>query len=582
MKWKDFKIVFAFVKPYWAWELLLLVLVLAGAVTGLALPYFLMLIIDRVIPSGDYEELMRLLGILTLVYIGRSIIGFAADYLNTWLGNQIVRNIKLKLFSNLLHMPFAYFETHKPGDILQQVNHEVDKVQHFLLSSIIRLLTNGATAISLGVVLFALNAPLFFMSAIVIPISIAVNRYFGNKLRKTVEASSKQEGGLYSFYFDRIKNIRLIKSFNAHEREMQDLGKRFNGLFGLYLRNAIYASSGRNLAAFLVALGPLVVFAYGGYQVMEKAMTIGALVAYIQYLNRLYAPSNDLIGLYVDYIRAHESVKRILPILQTIPPPGEQAGVQQLKNSSIERITIQKLHFGYHKKPILRNINLVFEKGNRYAIVGPSGSGKSTLMKLLCRLYDYKHGRILVNQSVDLLTIGRHEWMERVTVISQEATILHDTIRNNLLYGSAMATDEQMYVALEKAGLAIFVRSLPQQLDTSIGDGEDSIVPSGGQMQQLALARVFLRNSEVLILDETTSAVDSLCDKTIFDSIFHYGRDKIIIAISHRLSTIRDFDEVIYLENGEVQETGSHEALSMAGGGYFELFKQQLVKDTVK
>ncbi|HYF29701.1 MAG TPA: ABC transporter ATP-binding protein [Chitinophagaceae bacterium] len=577
MKQRHLKHIFVFLRPYWLYEVLLFALLIIITLSGLASPYFLKIIIDEVLPSGDFSLLMWLLLALTGIYILRALVGLASDYLNTWLGGKIIFDIKTKLFNNLLHLPLQYFESNNPGDTIQRVNNEVDKIQYFLTTSIIRLLNNSLSVIGLVIMLCILDYTLFIASVVFLPLSIIANRRLSGKIRRNIESIGKQEGDNYNFYFDRIRNIKLIKTFNAYTAELLDIQGKLQNLFGLQKKNTLLTSTSRNISLFLVSLGPVVVLAYGGYHVMEKTLTIGAMVAFIQYLNRLYGPANDLLGLYVDYVKAVESVKRITPVLTDKHYQEFEKSDRSKSAGPVHSIELCNVSYNNGGQSLVRHVNLRLEKGRKYALVGPTGCGKSTLIKILCGLYEPHSGSVMINDTMRLKDMNKHYWMKHVAVITQDICILYDSIRKNLQYGNAAATDQQLWESLSLVNLSAHVKKMPQGLESKIGNGEQSILPSGGQMQQLALARVFLKDAAFIILDETTSSLDSENERHIMETISRQFADRIVLVASHRLSTIVDFDEIIYMESGNIAESGTHETLAASRKGYYSLFRNQLI-----
>ncbi|MBL7728935.1 MAG: ABC transporter ATP-binding protein, partial [Dinghuibacter sp.] len=392
------------------------------------------------------------------------------------------------------------------------------------------------------------------------------------RLKSIVQETSRREGDLFGFYYDRVKNIRIIKTFNAQQKETKDLVARIGAINGLHLKSSLVSSVARNLVGLFISFGPLIVFAYGGYQVMGGAMSIGALVAYIQYMNRIYAPSNDLSGLYVEYVRARESALRIYPLLSGKPP------VYPIKslNEQVCDLAINDLGFEYHKnKPVLNKITCEFRRGRKYAITGLNGSGKTTLVKILCKLYEPPVQCITINGKYDLAKIDPTAWMNKVTVISQESAVLYDTIKHNLSYANETAGEEEMIGALNKSGLNGLLNKLTAGLDTKVGDGDESIIPSGGQAQLISLARLFMRPADVVILDEVTASVDAEKEPILLQEIFGFCNNSIVIAISHKLSAIKEFDEVIFLKDGDIAEQGPPHVLMQRKGAFYELFKTQ-------
>lgn len=577
--YNDLKFFFAFLKKYLLLEALMLVLILVGTVCSLAAPYVLGKIIDVVIPSANRKILFELILIMIGVNIVRLIIGMCSDYLNTWLAGRIITDIKQELFCNLLNMPFSYFERNKPGEVIQVISQEVDKIQRFLTTGVIRLLNNVFTLLSLAVMLCYLNYKLFFVTLLMLPIIVFINAKISKHVRHLVKNTGIKEGELYNFYYERIKNISLVKLFNTFEYEQRQLFAKTKNLIRLNLQNTKLTALGNNGSFFFISLSPLLILLIGGYDVINQVMTIGALVAFIQYSNRLIAPTNDFLNLYIDYVKAHESAKRILPFLHS----GESEENNFLsKIEKVQRFTCSDLSFSINEARILSNVNMEFVRGNSYGIVGANGAGKSTLIKLIAKLYKPTVGNIIVNNKFSLENISRSEWCKHVTVISQHAHIFHESIKDNLIYANRNATEEDLWNSLEAVNLKAYVQSLPKGLDTLIGDGDESANPSGGQIQKLSLARSFLRRADVIILDEVTSAMDDYSRKEIMDIILKTFGDKIIIFITHDITDVMLFDQVFLLENGTLAEFGNHTELVKANGKYKSLFKHQLTTATAQ
>ncbi|WP_143306393.1 ABC transporter ATP-binding protein [Chitinophaga vietnamensis] len=574
MKWKDYQVFFSYLYPFWVRELLLFVLMIAGTLAGLASPYALKLIIDQYIPGKDYAGLLAVLGVLIIIYLLRMLIGFWSDYISTWIANKVVHNIKQNLFSNLMRQPYAYFEENNPGDIIQKVNQEVHKIQYFLTNSILRLSYNIFSIAGLSSMLLLLDYKLFLVALSVFPFSIILNRLWNRKIKVLVEKISVAEGGIFNFYIDRIRNMKVIRTYNAAGKESSALEEKLDQLFSLYRRSGIYSSLSRNASSFFLMAGPLIMLAYGGYRVMLGALTTGTLVAFIQYMNRLYAPSNDIVFFYVDYVNAKVSMKRILPLLGKFGklPSGRDSVSEQ----AIASLRLNKICFRYNQTEIISALSFEFVSGKSYALVGLNGSGKSTLLKVIGRLYDPQEGDIIVNDTQSLAEIPAAEWYEHVNIIHQEPLLFMETIRFNLDYGGRGATDHEMWEALEAVGLRSFVEQLPAGLDTVLGDGKTGIILSGGQQQQVVIARALLRGGQVLILDEATSAIDSYKEQLILQNIIDRYRSKIVIAISHRLSTVRDLDEIIVLHQGRIVENGTHHHLVAKEGQYCAIFESQM------
>ncbi|QJB32206.1 ABC transporter ATP-binding protein [Chitinophaga oryzae] len=575
MRRKDYLLFFSYVYPYWFRELLMFALMLLGTAAGLASPYALKVIIDQNIPEKDYAGMLLVLGALLLIYVLRMFIGFLSDYIGTWIANKVVHDIKQNLFHSLLQQPYIYFDHHNPGDIIQVVNQEIHKIQQFLTSSFLRLSYNLFSIAGLSFMLFFLYPALFLIALSVLPFPIVLNRVWNKKIKMLVGKISTAEAGIFNFYIDRIKNVKVIRNYNAAGTEQRQLVSRLDRLFGLYLQSASYSSLSRNVSGFFIMIGPLIMLAYGGYQVIAGLMTTGTLVAFIQYMNRLYTPSSDIFNFYTDFVNARVSMERILPLLKkqgtaVTDTPAPLAG------KTVDSLELENISFSYETTMVIRHLSAGFYSGRSYALVGLNGAGKSTLLKLLCRFYPLQDGNITVNGATNLGDIDMTNWNDYVNIVHQEPLLFAESIRFNVAYGNTTAADADIWRVLEAADINAFVAQLPAGLDTVLGEGKDGIILSGGQRQQLVIARALLRGGQVLVLDEATSAVDGYREQKILSNILRYYRKGIVISISHRLSSIRDLDEILVLHNGSVAEKGTHAELVNARGYYYEIFEHQL------
>jgi len=305
---------------------------------------------------------------------------------------------------------------------------------------------------------------------------------------------------------------------------------------------------------------------------MASAMTIGSLVAFLQYLNRLYNPMRDLMSLYFDFVRASVSMKRVFEFLKT---PVEDAGRPVVNYFRIrKKIVFDKVSYRFDgQNNVLDNLNLEFESGKRYALVGASGCGKSTLVNLLCRFYETEEGTILIDGQ-NIKQIGLDTLRSRIGLVGQESMLFHDSIRGNIGYGSANPSDAKIKEAAMISGIYEHVVSLQDGFDTMVGDRGAKL--SGGQKQRVAIARAILKNAEVIILDEATSGLDSDSEKMVFDRLVGIYQDKAMIFISHRISTVKNVDEIICMHDGKIVEKGSFEELIAQKRFYWKLFQNQI------
>jgi ABC-type multidrug transport system fused ATPase/permease subunit len=540
-------------------------MVLASAGT-LVSPYILKIIIDEIIPSKDVAYLITILLFLVGINLVRLLLDFYSSYLYSKVSNNIILDIRSELFNKILHFPLSFLDKNTTGDITHRINQEVTMVQGMLTGSIIRFIRNVLTIIGLAVALCLLNLKLFLLSILIVPFILLGTKFFRPKIHSCITESREKDSDILAFFIERFKNIKLIKSFNSYLHENEKLNSKGKDLLNINVKTAILSSGAQNVTGFLVSLSPLIVLAVGGLKVMSEAMTIGALIAFIQYLNRIFTPINDFSYLYWDLIRTSVSMQRIFEFLEMPTEPRDA----ELKNIDFNKnISFKNVDFKYEDKFVLQNFKLELHKGKKYAIVGNSGCGKSTILNLLLKFYDADKGAIIIGDT-DIKQIDTHVLRNHIALISQDNQLFHDSIFENIKYGNTDCSKTDVEKVMKLTGLDSFLNNT----DSIIGN--EGTLLSGGQKQRIAIARGLLKKADIIILDESTSALDSESEYQIFNSVSNHFTGKTILLISHRFSTIKNVDEIICLDKGKVIEQGTHDNLIALRGVYWKLFRKQI------
>ena len=562
-----------FLKPYWVHESVVFVFMILGTISSLAFPYIMKIIIDDVFPNKDYELLIFILLLLLGITVGNIIISFCSNYLFAWIKNRVMLDIRSHLFDHLIQLPLSFYDRNKSGDVVYRMSNEVDRIQSFITSSALSLVHSLLTLIGLTVALCWLNWQLFLVSIIVIPFLVLNIRYFQPKIRDITERGRKKGSEVMSYLIERFETVQLIQVYNAYNYENNRLWSQLNDLLSINMQNVTYSGAMRSISRFLTSLTPAIILGWGGHKVMLGVMSLGALVAFLQYLSRLFAPFRNLNRLYIALIRVSVSMKRVFEFLEI--------DVQKITDGSAaspfsfqKEIAFANLNFGYNGQPVLQDLSLKLEKGKKYALVGSSGCGKSSLVNLLCRFYELNTGVITIDR-IPITNIKLYDLREHIGLVTQENQVLHDTIWNNIRYSNLESTPEEINRAIRLTGLDGFIEKAEDGALTLIGDRGNTL--SVGQRQRIAIARAILRDSDILILDEATSALDSESEGEIIANLQDLYEDKTMIVISHRLSTIQQVDEVICLDEGRVVEQGVHEELMEKKGYYWRLFRKQLI-----
>ena len=575
MIFKEFVMRFArYIKPYWWQSSIVFAFMILATASSLVFPYILMILIDEVLPDEDYYLLGILLATLVGMMVLNIISAFIVNYLYRWVGNRVVFEMRSELFSHLLRLPLDFFKRNKTGDIAHRLNNDVQIVQKTLTSGVLKLVNSVLTLVSLGAVLIWLDAPLFFSLLLLVPCSIVNLKYFQPKIGKVAEATQHKTSDILGFFIERFDNIKLVQSYNTYRHESDKLGRQQRKLFDLEMRSTALNLSAGSIASLIMSLAPVVILGWGGHQVMQGVIGLGALIAFFQYFMRIFGPLENLNQLYIDCVRASVSLRRIVEFMDV--PAEIDAELGQAEPFSFKnKIAFKDVEFAYNGHPVLRSFDLELEKGKTYALVGASGCGKSTVVDLLCRFYQPQKGEIAIDDA-PCRAFGLSKYRDRIGLVSQEAQLFRDSVLENIRYGRLDSSKEEIARAADELEINDADVHAPDSLAT-VCDSKANL--SGGQKQRIALARAVLKNPEIIVLDEATSALDSESEEKLLRRLKSQADDKTLIIVSHRLSAIREVDEIVCMDQGKIVEKGTHAELIKKKGHYWELFKTQIANN---
>lgn len=572
MKIESIKFFARFLKKYIAHEALLLILMLLGSVAALASPFVLKIIIDDVFPSGSFTLLLQVLAVYFGICILRLVITYATTYLFEWVSNHLMKDMRLSLFSHLIRLPLGFFDKEKTGDVIHRVNSEVNSIQNILTGTVIRIINSLCTLLGLTVMLCILNLKLFLISLTVFPFIYINTRYYQPKIHQNIKRGRLKDSEILSYLMERFRNIKLLKSYMSYGYEEKKLHGLIDEQIDINIKNVRLSSMTRTISMLLSLLVPIVILLIGGMDVMAGAMSIGALVAFIQYTNRLFEPMRDLMGLYFDMVRAGVSMDRVYEVilLSTEKSGKVESVLEKVVGGDLE---LSGVHFSYDNTPVLKDINIIFRQGKKYALIGESGCGKSTIINLLCKFYAPDRGTIKLSGR-DSGTFDLETWRSNLNLVTQDNHLFHDTIKSNIIYAKENATNNELITACAWSKIDTHISKMENGYESIIGD--QGVTLSGGQRQRIAIARSVLKSGGIILLDEATSAIDSETEKEIIENLFRVNTGKTIILVSHRLSAIRNVDEIICIREGRIAETGSHDQLMEKKGYYWRLYNEQV------
>ena len=570
----DLRRILAFFRPYVVQESAVLVCILLVALLGLLPPLFTRWLIDGAIPKHDMHAVWLAIGGMIASALLAGVIGVYQGYLNSVVGEGIMRDIRTSLVNHLHRMPLSFFTSTKTGEIMNRVSNDVDNIDNVVTGTLVSILTNVFTMVTTVVTILVLDWRLALVALAIIPLMILPLSPVGRKMYDVRKLTREKRDEIESITQETlsISGITLIKSFvrEAFERrrfyaagtELMKLEIRL-GLVGRWFIAAIGA---------MVIIGPAVVWLFGGWLAIAGGLSIGTIVAFVAYLARLYGPASTLAGVQVQVVSAAAVFERIFEYLDMEPEGAEKPNAAVLRNVRGE-IAFEDVHFAYiPERAALDGVSFRVSPGQMAAFVGPSGAGKTTITQLVPRFYDPQSGTVRIDGH-DVRDVTLASLRENIGIVTQETYLFHDTIESNLRYARPDATEAEVVAAARAANIHDFIASLPDGYRTIVGERGHKL--SGGERQRLAIARVLLKNPCVLILDEATSALDSANEAAIQAALVPLLEGRTSLVIAHRLSTILGADVIFVVEGGRIVEQGTHGDLLARGGAYARLYWEQ-------
>ena len=538
--------ILSYLRPYWLQLLLVFVTILVSAVLGLLPSIITGRIVDEALVGKNMALLIRLLVLAFVTLSASQVISVLESYINAWISQRIIFDMKNQMYDHLQHMPHAFFTSEKQGDIITRMNTDISGVSSVISGTMSSIVSNIATVVTTLVALFTMSWQLALVGIVVLPLLILPTKRVGKKryqLLKDSQAKSDEMNQLINETLS-VSGSLLVKLFTREKREYERFVKVNEEVTRLNLKEQQSGRWFRVVMGLFTQLGPLLIYFAGGWIIIRHAdpgLTVGTVTATVSLVNRLYRPVESLLNIHVDFTRSLALFTRIFdyfdmenPIVS--PENGKKPDV------SDGDIVYDHVAFSYDpEKPLLKDIDFTVPAGKMYAVVGPSGSGKSTVVNLIPRLYDVLRGSVKI-----------------------AGTDVRDF---------DLATQEELDAACFIANLNDFIASQPEGYETLVGNR--GLKLSGGEKQRLSIARVILKDPKILILDEATSALDSITENAIQEALEALMEGRTSIVIAHRLSTVLKADRILVLKDGVIAEQGSHEELLALGGTYRELYETQ-------
>lgn len=569
---KDYKRLILFIKPYWKALGLAIVCIVMSAAANLYVPWIIRDMIDKVLMEKDMLLLNVIAVGIIVVFLVRGVFFYGQSYLVSYIAQRVIIDIREKLYVQFQKLQLAYYEKKQTGTIMSYITNDVAALQAALVDSLIELVTESAILVGSLVLMFYLDWKLSLVTLIVVPLIGQAMKIFGRKIKVSGALIQERTADITSLLQERISGVRVVKSFAREDYEIERFQDQNNLNFKANMKSVQLTSLLTPTVEFLAAVIVSVILWFGGYQVVNGALTAGSLVAFLTYAVNLANPVKRISRVYGTINKAMAAADRVFSVLDTaeeLKDKPDAVTMPKIKGN----VTFEHVSFSY--KPgtyVLHDLNLTAQSGQIVAFVGPSGAGKSTIANLIPRFYDVTEGSIKID-GTDIRDVKIKSLREQIGIVPQETMLFSGSVMDNIRYGRLDASDEEVIEAAKAANAHNFIMQLADGYETKIG--ERGITLSGGQRQRIAIARAILKNPRILILDEATSALDTESEEIVQEALdkLMVGRTSFVIA--HRLSTIVGADKIIVLDEGRIKECGTHQELMKTGGLYSHLYNIQ-------
>jgi ABC-type multidrug transport system fused ATPase/permease subunit len=585
------------VRPYRAHLFLILCAMLVQTLMSLAAPWPLKIVLDNVVgshklPSWLDDVLKPVLAgsskmeiaaaaaiMVVLIALVGALASYVANYYTESVGQWVANDLRMRTYHHLERLSLGYFDTHQTGALLSTITTDIQTIQGFASSSTLSIVVDLLTILGMLGIMFWLNWDFTLIVVAVTPFMLVMASRFKNVVKKATHEVRKQQSNMVAVVQQGLESMRVVKAFGRQDLEQQELATVSRATLDAALKARRVKALLSPMIAIIVSLCTAVVLWRGSSLILAGTMTAGSLIVFLSYLTQFFKPVKDLATITNQIAQTAVGVERVRGILDADIIIPEIAGALDPQAFRGE-IEFDDVAFAYAADaPVLQRVSFTIKPGQMVGIVGATGGGKSTIVSLIPRFYDPTAGKVKID-GVDIRQYKLQALRNQIGYVLQDTVLFRGTIRDNIAYGRAGATQEEIVEAAKLANADEFIERMPHGYDTLVGDRGETL--SGGQRQRIGIARAIIRNNPILILDEPTAALDTESERAVIEALDRLMRGRTVITIAHRLSTIRNCDKILVLKDGVVAEEGTHDELLALGGVYADLYRAQFEPSPVK
>lgn len=564
--------VYGYLRPYWKQTLIAYASLFAILGLNTMIPQFLGWIIDTGVKGNQPQVLTWSVLVLLGLTVLKGVLNYYQGTMSEVASQNVAFDLRNEIQKKLTSLSFSFHDQSEAGELLSRAVQDVERIRFLTGRATVRILEGVLLLVVTAIVMLVMDYRLALLVLATMPLLVYRALYFGSRFRPLSQLVQKQLAVLTTAVEQNLRGTREVKAYVQEDAEIERFGRENARWFDLSARSAQMQAVNLPLLFLIANLGYVAIILYGGRQVIQGQITIGEIIAFITYVGQLIEPVRRL-GMIIPAVAiAGSAAERIFDILDTVSEVRDEPGAVPIGQIQ-GRVEFEHVSFSYGRKKVLNDINFRVEAGQTIALLGSTGSGKSTIISLVPRFYDPSEGRVLVD-GTDVRKVTLHSLRSQIGIVMQDTTLFAGTIRENITFGNEQASEEEIIRAARAAQAHEFIIQSAQGYDTRVG--ERGVTLSGGQRQRLAIARALLMDPRILILDDATASVDAETEHLIQLAFQNLVRGRTTFVIAHRLSTVRNADQIIVMDKGRIQAMGTHETLLTSSRLYVEIYNRQL------